>query len=142
MSVLGLWAVACLLSAGYSSHSPPPTASNFCLRISSTVSLGKVSLIYFCLSFLALHTGYHLPDSSFDQCACLIYCFLTQALQSITVLLGLWGHWLRSQSLQRMLGPLSPSPGYSWPLWHKQPHSPSRRVSKCSLLFTLAERRS
>lgn len=45
------------------------------------------------------------------------------------------------QSLQRMLGPLSPSPHYSWPLWHKRTHSPSWHDSKWSLLFTLAERR-
>lgn len=55
------------------------------------VSLGKMSLIYFRLNLHALHKDYHLTDSSFAYFFCLTCSgFITQVLQPILALLGLW----------------------------------------------------
>lgn len=57
----------------------------------SSVSLGKVSLIYFRLDLHALHKDYHLADSNFAYFFCFICSgFITQALQPILAFLGLW----------------------------------------------------
>lgn len=57
----------------------------------SFVSLGKMSLVYFCLDLHAVHKDYHLTDSSFAYFFCLTCSgFITQALQPILALLGLW----------------------------------------------------
>jgi hypothetical protein len=89
--ILSLLAVACLLSPGCNTRSPIFHVRGFVPRSPSPASLGRVSLIYFRLDLHALHTDYHLADSSFAYFFCLICSgFITQALQPILVLLGLW----------------------------------------------------
>lgn len=56
-----------------------------------SVSLGKVSLIYFCLDLHVLHKDYYLADSNCAYFFCLICSgCITQTLQPILAHLGLW----------------------------------------------------
>lgn len=103
----------------------------------SSVSLGKMSLIYFRLDLHAHHKDYHPADSSFAYFFCLTCSgFVIQALQPILALLGLWecqnegiGTFVTASAQDSCLPPSlpCPSPWCSLLSWHKQ--KPSRPMT-------------
>lgn len=83
----------------------------------SSVSLGKVSLIYFRLDLHALHKDYHRADSNCASFFCLIcFGFTTPALQPILALLGLWACQTKERSVCQSF-----CRGYLPPLPHPAP---------------------
>lgn len=82
---------ACFLSPGTLPSIPIFHVRGLVPGSPNSVSLGKMSLIYFRLDSHALRKDYRLADSNCAYFFCLICSgFITQVLQPILALLGLW----------------------------------------------------
>lgn len=86
----------------------------------SPMALQQVSLIYFCLDFHALHTDYHLGDSTFAYFLCLI-C-ITTVLQPTWTLFGLWE--CQAEGIGAFVMVSAEDRGYVSSLFPTAPHAP------------------